>query len=161
MEESATAPRASKVKRGIMKEPFRHSTVGVPIIPPPGPQISVKWQPPSTICGDNGVGTLTIEGQYWPGGQDAEDFCITMSNCGEAGDGYPPLNWCGSGNPPEISESAQTETVFWPIPPRIINYTNFKVSGPSCFCGGSSVVTVTDRFGNRMTNTVHIPCTPC
>lgn len=131
-----------------------------PYVPPPGPQISVKWQRPSTICGENGTGTVTIEGQYWPGGQDAKDFCVTISNCGEGGSSYPPIN-CGVGNPSEISESAKAETLFWLTPPRLLNYTNFKVTGASCFCGGTSTVTVTDKFGNMVTETVNIPCTPC
>ncbi len=128
----------------------------------PTPQISVSWQPPSTICGDNGTGTLTIEGQFWPAGQSAGDFCVNISNCGEAGDNYPPINCFGPGtNPPQISQSAQAESVFWIEPPRLFSYTNFKITGASCFCGGSSTVTVTDSFGNMVTETVNIPCTPC
>jgi hypothetical protein len=127
----------------------------------PTPQISVSWQPPpKDTCGPNFNGTITIKGEFWPAGQTADDFCVSISNCGAGGDSYPPIN-CGGSNPAEIKQSAQAKSILWPEPPREFKYTNFTITGASCFCGGRSIVTVTDKFKNVQMETVAIPCNPC
>jgi len=141
----------------------------------PGPQIKVTWQPPpSDEIGPNWPGVVTIEGQYWPAGQSAEDFCINISDCLQGGGAYPPIN-CPPGDssntPSGIKQSAQVQWLWLETPVSspspnfpgqgewwFESFTEFTVTGAVCFCGGTTTVTVTDSLGNMAGQTIAIPC---